>query len=225
MIKYRVYLALLFLITACSNSPEFETGEIKTFQIVKNALMQKNNPKQFPDSRKLLSRKQIDSTNIPILFVELASGQNGTLTPYPGQGIGQTWLAADGATVTLDQGVIKASRGMGNDIMGGYSSMPSWVSLGERTQYVKVLNYLSGNNKLHSRVLDCQIKKTKRKELIEVWGIVFEVKKYQEACSDGEGKIHNTYYVDQNQIVRRSFQYHSSSLGYLTIERLERLER
>ena len=37
------------------------------------------------------------------------------LTPIPGQGVGQTWLGADGATITLDKGVLKASRGMGND--------------------------------------------------------------------------------------------------------------
>ena len=37
-------------------------------------------------------------------------GQNGTLTPYPGKGIGQTWLGADGATITMEQGVLKASK-------------------------------------------------------------------------------------------------------------------
>ena len=41
-----------------------------------------------------------------ILFVELASGKTG-LDPLSGQGVGQTWLGADGATVTLDRGVRK----------------------------------------------------------------------------------------------------------------------
>ena len=33
------------------------------------------------DARNLINREQIDAANIPVLFVELASGQNGTLTP------------------------------------------------------------------------------------------------------------------------------------------------
>ena len=37
------------------------------------------------------------------------SGQNGTLTLYPGESFGQTWLA-DGATITLDRGIIKGSK-------------------------------------------------------------------------------------------------------------------
>ena len=30
---------------------------------------------------------------------------------YPGQGVGQTWLGADGATITLEQGILTASEG------------------------------------------------------------------------------------------------------------------
>ena len=72
--------------------------EIKTFNFIKDAIKQQNHKKVFLDSRKILNRKQIDEAKIPILFVELNTGQNGTLTQYPGQGIGQTWLGADSAT-------------------------------------------------------------------------------------------------------------------------------
>ena len=63
-----------------------ETGEIRTLQLLKMAFEQSNNSKLFIDARTLLSRDQIDAANTPILFVELESGQNGTLTQYPGQG-------------------------------------------------------------------------------------------------------------------------------------------
>ena len=93
----------IFIIMACSNTPDLETGEIKTLNLLKNALQQSRNQNIFIDSRNLLSREQIDSAEVPILFVELKSGQNGTLT-YPGQGFEQTWLGADGATITLERG-------------------------------------------------------------------------------------------------------------------------
>ena len=45
--------------------------------------MSLDKPKRFIDARNLINREQIDAANTPVLFVELASGQNGTLTPYP----------------------------------------------------------------------------------------------------------------------------------------------
>ena len=102
--------------------------------LLKKAFDSSNKPKQFIDARNLINREQIDAANIPVLFVELASGQNGTLTPYPGQGVGQTWLGADGATITLERGVLKASRGMGDDLMGSSSSMPPWSKINKKTE-------------------------------------------------------------------------------------------
>ena len=104
---FYVLLTFFFVLASCSNTPELETGEIKTLQLLKNATKQANSPKIFVDARDLLSRRQIDLAAIPILFVELQSGQNGTLTPYPGNGVGQTWLGADGATVTLERAFLK----------------------------------------------------------------------------------------------------------------------
>ena len=93
---------------------------------------------RFIDARYLLSREQVDAAKTPVLFVELASGQNGTLTPYPGQGFGQTWLGADGATITLERGILKASRGMGDDLMGSSVSIPPWSKIYKKT--IKLFN-------------------------------------------------------------------------------------
>ena len=112
-------------------------------------------PKIFFDARNLLNRKQIDAADIPVLFVELETGQNGTLTLYPGQGFGQTWLGADGATITLEGGV------------------------------------------------------------------EFKVTKFTEKCISNDFEIINSYYLDNKQIIRQSNQYHSKTLGYILIQRLD----
>ena len=129
MSRFCIWLCCILILASCSNAPETETGEIRTLQLLKKAFDSSRKPKQFIDARNLISREQIDAANMPVLFVELASGQNGTLTPYPGHGDGQTWLGADGATVTLERGILKASRGMGDDLMGSSSSMPSWSKI------------------------------------------------------------------------------------------------
>ena len=175
------------------------------------------------DARNLINREQIDAANIPVLFVELASGQNGTLTPYPGQGVGQTWLGADGATITLERGIIKASRGMGDDLMGSSSRMPSWSKINTKTgAYSRELAHLTGNNKISTSVFSCNIKKTSSGDLINIWDVNFKLDKFEETCFGGSLTLKNTYQVDAQGIVRRSTQYHSGTLGSILIERLDR---
>ena len=158
MNRFLLISFLILIMASCSNTPELETGEIKVLAILQKAFLQLNQPKQFIDSRLLLNRKQIDEAKAPVLFVELQSGQNGTLTPYPGQGIGQTWLAADGATITLDKGVLKASRGMGNDLIGSSSSMPPWSKINYKTRtYSRELKHITGNNKISNSFFSCDI--------------------------------------------------------------------
>ena len=216
-------ILLLLILCSCSNTPELETGEIKTFQLLKNAVENLDNQKVFIDSRKLLSRKQIDAAKIPVLFVELESKQNGTLTLYPGQGISQTWLGADGATVTLEKGILKATRGMGNDIMGAHSSMPVWSKIDiNNSLYKRKISYITGNNKILSKDFECSIKKYDNKEVIGIWGIEFLVIRFEETCGGYDFNFKNTYYLDDRGIVRKSFQYHSNTIGYLSMERLDR---
>ena len=223
MNKFLTSLALLLILASCSNAPETETGEIRTLKLLKKAFDSSNKSKRFMDARNLINREQIDAANIPVLFVELNSGQNGTLTPYPGQGDGQTWLGADGATVTLEKGVLKASRGMGDDLMGSSSSMPSWSNINKKTgSYSRKLNHITGNNKISRRVFNCNIEKASSTELIKIWDVNFKVAKFEESCTYGSFTFKNTYHVDTQGIVRRSLQYHSDTLGSITIERLDR---
>ena len=223
MNKFLTSLALILILASCSNVPETETGEIQTLKLLKKAFDSSNKSKRFMDARNLINREQIDAANIPVLFVELNSGQNGTLTPYPGQGVGQTWLGADGATVTLEKGVLKASRGMGDDLMGSSSSMPSWSNINKKTgPYSRKLNHITGNNKISRRVFKCNIEKTSSTELIKIWDLNFKVTKFEESCNYGSFTFKNIYHVDTQGIVRRSLQYHSDTLGSITIERLDR---
>ena len=223
MKTFLINLVLIFALTSCTNTSELETGEMKTLHMLKKAFEGKKHSKTFIDAKALLSREQIDEANIPVLFVKLKSGQNGTLTPYPGQGIGQTWLGADGATVTMYQGVLTATRGMGNDLIGSSSSMPEWSKIGyDERSYKRELSYISGNNRIVKHSFECNIKKNKQKELIKIWELSFFVTVFEENCDSNGFEIRNTFYLDEQKIVRRSTQFHSNTVGYILTERLDR---
>ena len=214
----------MVVLVSCSNTPELETGEIKTLRLLKQLMDESKNKTTFLDAKKLLTREMIDAASIPVLYVELETGQNGTLTPYPGQGDGQTWLGADGATITLDRGILKASRGMGNDIMGAISSMPAWTNIHRNnTLYTRKISYINGHNKYTTYTFRCRIKKSNQAESIKIWHIDFPVTEYREKCEVNGKIVSNTYYLDKNGIVRKSIQYHSDSLNYIITERLDRL--
>ena len=223
MIRFLHSLFIFSILVSCSNTPELETGEIKTLAILKQAFQQSVKPNRFIDARLLLTREQVDDSKVPVLFVELSSGQNGTLTPYPGQGIGQTWLGADGATITLERGILKASRGLGDDLIGSSSTTPLWSKIKNKKQnYSRMLGHITGNNKISKRVFRCDIQKTNSGKFIEIWDINFEVARFDENCFNGSLTVKNTYYVDTKGTVRRSSQYHSDTIGYILTERLDR---
>ena len=73
---------------------------------------------ELVDTRKTVTRQIIESAGIPLLFIEKESGQNGTLSLYPGSNTVETWLSADGATVSLSNGELVATRGLGRRFNG-----------------------------------------------------------------------------------------------------------
>ena len=215
-------LLSLIITTACSNSSDFETGEVKSIKKLQEALLARKVSTKILDTRNVITRERIDDAKIPVLFIELENGQNGTLTLYPGQGVAETWLGADGATVTLERGIIKATRGMKGDVMGSTSSMPSWKDIKDASGYTREISYLSGNNQTEPKTYSCIIEKHKKRSSVNVFEVEFSVQEYREICTNGAIKLNNVYFVDKRSIVRKSIQYHGPALGYVTIERLDR---
>ena len=112
---------------------------------------------------------------------------------------------------------------MGDDVMGSSLDMPAWPKIKDRTRlYNRKISYLSGDNKITERSFDCKIQKKKERESITVWGLKFRVIKFEETCNTDNLEIKNFYYLDNQNIVRKSLQYHSETIGYLSLERLDR---
>ncbi len=217
-----VIIVALATLISCSNSNEFETGEIKAIKMLRETLIARNTSTMLLDTRKVITRKKIDDAKIPVIFVELENGQNGTLTLYPGEGIGDTWLGADEATITLDNGIIKATRGMKSDVMGSASSMPSWLDIKDTSNYARQISYLGGDNQSYFKTFSCSMKKKKKPLTIVIFDVRFDVQEYRETCISNTEILENKYFVDDKNVVRRSKQYHGPALGYLLVERLDR---
>ncbi|MEE2999665.1 MAG: YjbF family lipoprotein [Pseudomonadota bacterium] len=216
-----VFLTLAML-TSCSNSSEFETSEIKAIKMLRETINARKTPTMILDVKKIVTRKKIDEAKIPVLFIELENKQNGTLTLYPGQGVGETWLGADGAIITFNNGILKATRGMRNDLMGATSSIPHWSQIEKSATYSRKFTYLDANNQTYSKKFACYIETDGSNSSVTIFDVDFSVQRYDEICAGNSSKINNVYFVDRNGLVRRSIQYHGEALGSIIIERLER---
>ena len=176
----------------------------------------------YASAKEIVSRAKIDSANVPLLYVELQSGQNGTLTLYPGEGKGTTWLAVDGATITFDKGVLIASRGMGSDVMGGSTSIPNWEKIQIGDTYNRKLSYIRNDNAIYIEEFICTIKGSYANRLIDVFDVKFDTTLLVERCTSTLITIENQYFIDKFGLVRRSRQYHGQNTGYIITERLDR---
>lgn len=220
----RVIFSILVLLalSACGNSSELETGETKVLKIIKDKMDSPSGATAYIDARKLVSREILDGVGVPILFVEIDRGQNGTLSQYPGEGVGQTWLGVDGSTVTLDNGILKATRGMGDDLMGSEISLEiNWSDL-EEVPYERRLAYLRLDNKTLINQYSCTLTDMNSMDTINLFDADFSVKHVQETCRGAAGSFVNDYFIDTEGLVRNSRQYHGEKIGYMTIARLDR---
>ena len=222
MIRNFVTALPLLILTACGNSIELESGERKIIKLVQDRLERPTGPAAYIDARTIVSRAIIDGVGVPILFVEIDRGQNGTMTQYPGEGVGQTWLGVDGSTVTLDNGTLKATRGVGDDLMGSeISRQINWKNPSD-APYKRKLAYLREDNQTRVDEYECHLTDKKQHQTIEVFDVKFRVRRIEETCLGDGIQFVNDYRVDTSGLVRKSRQYHGEKIGYMTLERLDR---
>ncbi|NBT42946.1 MAG: hypothetical protein EBT20_21265, partial [Alphaproteobacteria bacterium] len=165
--------------------------------------------------------EKIDAAGIPLLFIELKSGQNGTSIKYPGVNIGEVWLGIDGATITLNNGILIATRGVGDDLMATSGNLPNLSQIKSSFSYEKKQTWLSEDNQVSSLTLSCKIIISPQPIDIDVFDKRFTVRRAEENCQSENFNVQNLYFVDDLGIVRRSKQYHGKSTGHIIIERLD----
>ena len=138
------------------------------------------------------------------------------------EGYGKTWIGQDGATLTLERGVLKASRGMGSDLMGSTNSLPNWGDIINGSTYTKKLFLLEQDNRINVENYLCSIIIKEKIQEIDIFDVNFQTRLFEEKCESNSKILENLYFLDTENIVRRSKQYHSANIGYILTERIDR---
>jgi len=168
------------------------------------------------------SKPEVVTTTEPTLEVTLeSSGRVALLAVYAERleadaATLRIWRTGDGAQVILRDGILIATRGLGNDVesadaTAALDAVRSLTPLsGPHTLYVR-----TGDNGVAAINLSCNTRSL-GVEAIETGKRVSDTMRLQAICTGGSYMIRNDYWVDPADLtVRQSRQWAGPELGYM----------
>lgn len=136
------------------------------------------------------------------------AGNNGSRT---------TWIDGESISVTEENGIVVATRGLPRDIMGAEAG-GTWNAIragGGTTQ--KRLDFLDDQDQISAEVLQCRIASMGSDPVTRLKR-TYPAQRFQEECS-GEGlSLTNIYWLNPSGRIIRSLQAVSPDAGYLQID-------
>lgn len=170
----------------------------------------------------LVTRAQLDQVDTPLLAARLTGpGTLATMVPVGRNGPVVTWRSADEVSISLNQGVLVATRGLGQDLMAADVSDVLGILKSASTQdrYTRVHSYLDGEYQAQLFGLSCQVNSTTA-ERLEIIEHTYQTTRIEESCFSDGMRFSNTYWVGRKGTVWKTRQWVSPALGYMETELL-----
>jgi hypothetical protein len=142
----------------------------------------------------------------------------GTLAPVGANGTHETWRAGDGVGLTLDRGVLFATRGLGADLFTAETApvLAAWPA----GTYARTVRHLDGENRVVVTRLDCRLQDQGTTE-VPIAGSPMDLRHATETCrTPGGTRLRNDYWRDAGGVMRQSRQWVSPAIGHVTLQRV-----
>lgn len=166
-----------------------------------------------------LTRAVIEQQDADLLRVSLISREVTTFVTLAGRNSTKTtWFSADGLSVTFDRGLLVATRGIGDDLMGADVAAVQ-RSFNGGGNHLRTLEFLSGLDQIERIVFECSMAVTGR-ETITIFERSYMTTVFEENCASGNTTFKNTYWRDLNGVIWQARQWISPLVGYLGYQRL-----
>lgn len=203
---YALLLGLLLI--SCGEAQE-------DFDLLKGAL-QPNAPRFHPRANALAARRPIP----PRLEVSFPSRDlSGVMLLETERAGVQSWLSADGAALTLSQGMLTSTKGFGGGLVASDASQSAAIVLGDGNARVERFHsFLNGNDEIELHAYVCQIS-VAGPDIVLLRGNPVNTSKREERCYGVRGSFLNTYWVQNapRRIVQSS-QWSGNFLGNIFIK-------
>lgn len=174
------------------------------------------------DIDQLVTRAQLDQVKTPLMAAQLTGpGTFATLVPVGANEDVVTWRSADDITLSLRQGVLVATRGLGQDLMVADVSDTLQMIRGSAVEYTRIHTYLDGEYQTRFQAFTCR-QEGQAQEQIEIVESTHQTRRIEESCFAPDLRIANTFWVDKGGIIWKAKQWVSPALGYMETELLVR---
>lgn len=172
---------------------------------------------QQDDPRENLTREMIDAAPSDLLlFVPVNEDVATTFTRVSRNNDLMTWVSDEGESLTLQDGVAVATRGLGNDLMGADLDQVHPALVRGSGNAVRIHDYLDGEDKIESRKYACEIA-TVRSAVIEIFEVKHQTRIISETCTGDRGSFRNLYWIDAAGMIWQSRQRVSERVGAVDI--------
>lgn len=128
----------------------------------------------------------------------------------------ETWLAPDGISLSLQDGFLLTTRGLGGDVLGSDVAESRALVLALRPgRATRLHSFLDGDNQVQRRAYICDITRQADAEIALTEGMV-ATRVMVEDCSSADQQFLNLYWLDRQGQIVQSRQWAGDFAGPLT---------
>lgn len=163
------------------------------------------------------------ATERPLVLMTLADHRVITIVErIEENGAHETFAAPDRRTLTLMQGMLSGTRGLGHDLMSAdVAESAQLVSAREEGTARRVQRYMNGESQVIALTADCSVTRGDARRLTIGEIVARPVIEMQEDCRLGDWQFENSYMVDEaSGRVLRSRQWVGPRNGYAVLNAL-----
>jgi hypothetical protein len=214
MTKLICFLAVLVM-AACGSLAQKQptVGVVKGLAGLGTELWQEER-----DPRDVLTRERIESSATDLLLFAPVTEDVASVFAAASRNRGvQTWVSDEGESLSLRNGVIIATRGLGNDVMATDISQVYPALVRGIGRALRINDYLDGEDRIVREQYTCEIG-TLRRETLEIFQRKHETRVISETCAGEGGSFRNLYWIDTAGLIWQSRQWISPRVGAVDIQ-------
>ena len=133
-----------------------------------------------------------------------------------------SWLSSDNSLIVTQDGVVTATRGLGDDLMGSeVDAVVRAVGAQSPTSLTRQHKYLDGEDRIATRSFTCEVT-SRGARSISFGGKSYATTLLQERCADAKDSFQNLYWMDRSgRGIVQSRQWISPEIGPMVTRRLK----
>lgn len=204
--------ALAFGLMACGEVDESDLGG----QVV-GLIRDRDSGEQAP-AQLSVTQEQLLSTRGQFLRVNIRELERWDTMVQAGEnGARTTWIDSARISLTLEEGIVVATRGLRRDLMGAETRATAQAIRAGGGTAVRTHDFLDDQDQIVTMVLNCEIA-SQGADAITRLGETINATRYEEQCVSDDLTLTNLYWVNNTRGIVRSLQAVSPDAGYVQVD-------